>query len=71
MILKDRKALARLMALEGMSQRGLAERAGWRSHSYVGRLVAGTARAVTPEAAARIAAALSVRVDDLFGPGRS
>jgi transcriptional regulator with XRE-family HTH domain len=71
MILKDRKALARLMAVEGMSQRGLAERAGWRSHSYVGRLVAGKARAVRPEAAGRIAAALGVRVDDLFGPGRS
>ena len=71
MILKDRKALARLMALEGLSQRSLAVRAGWRSHSYVGRLVAGKARAVTPSAAARIAAALGVAVDDLFDPGRS
>ena len=69
MILKDRKTLAKLMALEGMSQRRLAERAGWRSHSYVGRLVAGQARAVTPIAAARISAALGVSVDDLFVPG--
>ena len=71
MILKDRKALARLMALEGLSHRKLAERAGWRSHSYVGRLIAGKARSVTPEAAARIAAALGVEVDDIFAPGRS
>jgi transcriptional regulator with XRE-family HTH domain len=70
MILTNRKALAKLMALEGLSQRKLAEQVGWRSHSYVGRLVAGTARAVRPEAAARIAAALGVGVDDLFGPGR-
>jgi transcriptional regulator with XRE-family HTH domain len=66
MILKDRRALARLMALEGLSQRGLAERAGWRSHSYVGRLVAGQARAVSPDAATRIATALGVSVVDLF-----
>jgi transcriptional regulator with XRE-family HTH domain len=66
MILKDRRALARLMALEGLSQRSLAGRAGWSAHSYVGRLVAGRARTVSPEAAARIAAALGVRVDDLF-----
>jgi transcriptional regulator with XRE-family HTH domain len=71
MILKDRKAMARLMAIEGVSQRRLAKRAGWRSHSYVGRLLAGEARAVTPRAAARIASVLGVRVDDLFGPGRS
>jgi transcriptional regulator with XRE-family HTH domain len=71
MILKNRKALAKLMALEGLSQRRLAESAGWRSHSYVGRLVSGQARAVTPEAAARIAAVLGVSVDDLFGPDQS
>ena len=70
MILKDRKALARLMAIANMSQRRLAARVGWRSHSYVGRLLAGEARAVTPEAAERIACALGVGVDDLFAPGR-
>jgi transcriptional regulator with XRE-family HTH domain len=69
MILKDRKALARLMAIEGLSQRRLAQQAGWQSHSYVGRLVAGEARAVAPEPAARIADALGVAVDDLFDPG--
>jgi transcriptional regulator with XRE-family HTH domain len=71
MILKDRRALARLMALAGLSQRGLAKRAGWRSHSYVGRLVAGRARAVTPAAAERIATALGVAVGDLFDPGNT
>jgi transcriptional regulator with XRE-family HTH domain len=69
MILKDGKTLARLMVIEGLSQRRLAQRVGWRSHSYVGRLVAGKAKTVTPESAARIAAALGVAVDDLFGPG--
>jgi transcriptional regulator with XRE-family HTH domain len=66
MILKNRKALVKLMAIEGMSQRQLATCAGWRAHSYVGRLINGKARTVTPQAAERIAAALGVAVDDLF-----
>jgi transcriptional regulator with XRE-family HTH domain len=66
MLLKNRKALVKLMAIEGLSQRRLAAAAGWRSHSYVGRLMAGKARTVTPEAAARIAATLGVAVGDLF-----
>jgi transcriptional regulator with XRE-family HTH domain len=68
MILKNRKALVKLMAIEGISQRQLADRAGWRAHSYVGRLMSGKARTVTPAAAERIADALGVKVEDLFRP---
>jgi transcriptional regulator with XRE-family HTH domain len=70
MILRDPKTLAKLMAIEGLSHRGLADAVGWRSHSYVGRLVSGRARTVTPAAAARIAEVLGVEVEDLFAPGR-
>lgn len=75
MVLKDRKLLARLMAVEGLSQRDLATTVGWASHSYVGRLLRGQARAVNAEPAAAIAAALGVPVDTLFAsaatPARS
>lgn len=66
MILKDPKVLAKLMAIEGVSQRQLASAAGWSTHSYVGRLVRGQARHVDEAPAARIAAYLGVGLTDLF-----
>lgn len=66
MILKDRKQLAKLMVIQGISQRSLAEQAGWRSHSYLGRLLRGDVKTLDPEAAVRISCALGVGVDDLF-----
>lgn len=66
MLVKDRMLLARLMAIQGVSQRGLADAAGWHSHSYVGRLVRGEASRLSPDPAARIAAALEAQVADLF-----
>src|SRR5690625_7042212 len=37
MILRDRKRLATIMAVQNVSHRKLAEAAGWRAHSYLGR----------------------------------
>lgn len=66
MILKDRKQLAKLMVIQGVSARGLAKAAGWKSHSYMNRLLSGDARTLEVEPAVRIAKHLGVGVDDLF-----
>jgi transcriptional regulator with XRE-family HTH domain len=67
-VLQDPKRLARLMVVEDATQREVAAAAGWASHSYLGRLLRGTARTVTREAAERIATYLGVEADDLFVP---
>lgn len=66
MILTDRKKLAKLMLIQGVSQRELAEAAGWKSHSYLGRLLRGDASSLEVEPAVRIAMYLGVGTDDLF-----
>lgn len=66
MLVKDRKVLRKLMTIEGVSQRELATAAGWRSHSYLGRLLRGDVRSLESEPAVRIARRLGVGVDDLF-----
>lgn len=66
MELQDRKKLAKLMVIQDVSQRELARIAGWRTHSYLGRLLRGDAKTLNPEPALRIAKALGVGVDDLF-----
>ena len=66
MILKDRKQLAKLMVIQGASQRQVAEAAQWRSHSYLGRLLRGEVKTLDPDAAIRIACFFGVGVDDLF-----
>lgn len=66
MQLIDRKRLAKLMAIQGVSQRQLAIAAGWKAHSYLGRLMRGEVKTLEPEHAARIARHLGVGVDDLF-----
>lgn len=68
MQLRDRRKMASLMIVNDVSQRQLAAAAGWgpNSHSFVARLLHGTANAVTPESAVRIAYRLDVPVDALF-----
>ncbi len=66
MQLRDRKKLARLMIVQEISQRELATAAGWRSHSYLGRLLRGEVRTLGTDPALRIAHKLKVPVDDLF-----
>lgn len=68
MILRDRKKLARLMVIQELSQRKLAAAAGYRAHSYIGRLLRGEESSVSTDAALRIAHTLRVGVEDLFLP---
>lgn len=66
MLLKDRKQLAKLMVIQGISARQMAKVAGWRSHSYMNRLLSGEVRTLATDPALRIAHRLGVGVDDLF-----
>lgn len=66
MILRDRKQLASVMIVQGISQRELAKAAGWKSHSYLGRLLRGDAKTLDGDAALRIAHRLGLPVDHLF-----
>lgn len=66
MELIDRKRLQKLMVIQGVSNRQLAKAAGWKSHSYMNRLVAGAVKTLEVEPACRIAKHLGVGVDDLF-----
>lgn len=66
MTLKDRKLLARLMAIQGYSQRQLAADAGFASHSYLGRLISGRVRTCSAERAVALSACLQVPLDSLF-----
>lgn len=66
MELTERKRLAKLLVIQDISQRRLAEDIGWKSHTYVARLLKGEAKTLTPEAAIKIAIRLGVGVDDLF-----
>lgn len=68
MRLHNRKGLLKLMAIQGVSARSLARAAGWRSHSYMNRLLAGEVTTLEVEPAVRIARHLGVGVDDLFMP---
>ena len=68
MILKDPKQLAKIMAIEKVSQRKLAQTIGWGSHSYLGRLLRGEVRTLDPDAALKMSIALGVTVDSLFVP---
>lgn len=54
------------MELKEMSQRDLAAALGWKSHSYLGRLIRGEVRTVDPDTAVKIAVILGIGVDDLF-----
>ena len=63
-----RKRLLRLMDAQGVSQRRLAEMAGYRSHAYMGRLLRGEVSTLDTDPALRLAHGLGVPVDDLFVP---
>jgi len=63
---EGRKRLQKLMLIQGVSQRDLAQAIGWSSHSYLGRILRGTVSVIDTDAAARIAHHFEVGVDDLF-----
>lgn len=66
MQLHDPQRLKRLMRMKKISVRALAREAGWKSHTYLGRLLRGEATTLETDPALRIAYALDVPVDDLF-----
>jgi transcriptional regulator with XRE-family HTH domain len=68
MLLTDRKRLARLIEIQEVSKRSVAAAAGWKSHTYLLRLLSGAATTVEPEHAVKIATYLGVDVADLFTP---
>lgn len=60
------KLLKKLMAIQEVSARQLAEAVGYQSHSYITRILRGEITTVTPDRAARIAEFFGVGMDDLF-----
>lgn len=66
MELINRDKLARRMDQMGVSQRELARAAGWKSHSYMRRLLTGEANTLNTDPALRIAHYLHLDVDDIF-----
>lgn len=67
MELRDLKRLRTLMAIhDNMSGRDLAEVAGYRSHTYIARVLRGEYKVIGNDHALRIAAYFKVGVDDLF-----
>lgn len=66
MELRDPKKLQRLMIVQDVSQRELAAAAGWKSHSYLGRLLRGEVKTLDTTPGLRIAHFLKVGVEDLF-----
>lgn len=66
MELVNREMLERLMKTKGVSQRQLASIAGWKSHTYMQRLVRGEVKTLNTDPALRIAHHFGVPVDLLF-----
>jgi transcriptional regulator with XRE-family HTH domain len=62
----DPKKIAKLMVIQEVSARAVARAAGWKSHTYMQRLLKGQAKNVDPEPAVRIALFFGVGTDDLF-----
>lgn len=63
----DPKKIVKLMVIQGVTQRELAEVAwGVTHHSYLGRILRGEIKSIRSDPAIRIAAYLGVGVDDLF-----
>lgn len=66
MELINREKLVRRMEAMDVSQRELARAAGWKSHSYMRRLINGEASTLNTDPALRIAHYLHLDVDDIF-----
>lgn len=56
------------MAIQDVSGRQMSRIVGWKSHTYMQRILRGEIRSVDPDVAVMIAATLGVGVDDLFLP---
>lgn len=71
MILRNARTLRRLIISEGVTHRELAEAAGYRGHSKIGRLCRGESRLLEEKYALAIAHKLNVHVGVLFLPETS
>ena len=68
---EGRRRIAKVLLINNMSQRELARQLGFKSHSYIGRIISGQVHSVSPDTAARIAVKLGMPMDDLFLPKSS
>lgn len=68
MFVKDADLLRRLLDSKGLTARQITRDMGWKSHSYLNRVLTGRVRTVTPDAAVKIAYLLQVPVDLIFVP---
>jgi transcriptional regulator with XRE-family HTH domain len=68
MQIKDRDLLAALMASKKLSGRALAKQVGWKSHTYLQRLLRGEVNTLDPDRAIIIAHYLGVPLELLFVP---
>lgn len=66
MQVKDAGLIKRVMESKRISNRSLARQMGWRSHSYINRIISGQERSVTPDTAIKVAHLLGVPVDLFF-----
>ena len=77
MQVRDWRRLARLALIQQATHRQIAEAIGWKSHTYVGRILRGEVRTMDPESAVRLCHFFGVAVDDFFvtrssrNPGRN
>ena len=62
----DLKKLKKLIVIQELTHREIAEAAGWSSHTYVGRLLRGEVDTLKAEPAVAIAKLLGCPVDDIF-----
>jgi transcriptional regulator with XRE-family HTH domain len=53
MEVKDHRMIAKLMVIQGISQRTLAAKAGYKSHAYMGRILRGEVKTLDTDAAVR------------------
>lgn len=65
---EGRKRLARLMIVQDVSHRELAQIAGWKSHTMIHQLINGQRNSCKAEPATAIARYLGVEVTDIFTP---
>lgn len=66
MKVRDPIQISRLMVRKGVSARELSKAAGWKSHTYLLRILNGQIKSVQPDPARKIAAHLGVDQDRIF-----
>lgn len=63
---QGRKRLAKLLLIQDVTHREVAEAIGWKSHGMIGHLLAGRKTGVDPAHALALCKYLGVDVADLF-----